>query len=72
VPVSWRRAARIAYVAGPYAACVVVLWRMASWEQAIQRWVAHGQRVFDAASNDLAVAATELHEDAVERGAAQN
>lgn len=69
---NWRKAARIAQTVGPYAACAVVLWRMASWEQAIQKWVLHGQRVFDAASDDLAAKATELHQDAVAHGASQN
>lgn len=67
-----KRALRVAREVGPYVACAVVLYRMASWEQAIARWVAHGQRVFDAASADLASKATELHEDAVSAGAAQN
>jgi hypothetical protein len=70
--VSWRRAARIAREVGPYVACGVVLWRMASWEQAMTKWVAYGQRVFDAAGEGIARAATELHEDAVAAGAAKN
>lgn len=67
-----RRALQLALVAGPYVACAVVLWRMASWEQAIAKWVEHGQRVFDAASADIAEKATELHSEAVEHGASQN
>lgn len=64
----WERAGLV----GAYVACAVVLWRMASWEQAIARWVKHGQAVFDRASGDLASAATDLHEEAVARDASSN
>jgi hypothetical protein len=67
-----RRWLLVARDVGPYVACAIVLWRMASWEQAITQWVQEGQRVFDAAGADLAAKATELHDDAVTRDATQN
>lgn len=69
---SWRRVGRIARELGPYVVSGVVLWRMAEWEQAMARFVAHGQRVFEAASANIAQAATELHEEAVQHGASKN
>lgn len=67
-----RDARRVAATVGPYALCLLVLWRMRWWEVKLTEFVRAGHRVMDAASADLAGAATELHEEAVTRGAQQN
>jgi hypothetical protein len=63
---------QLAREAGPYVACALVLWRMASWEQAMARFAKAHNAVVQAAGADLATAATKLHEDAVTHGAQQN
>lgn len=57
---------------GPYVACGLVLWRMATWEQAMARFAAAHNHAVQAASNDLAAKATELHQDQVTADARQN
>lgn len=67
-----RRALRVAWLLGPYVGVGVLAWRQVRLELDVVRFVAAGNRVMQAASADLAGKATELHEEAVTRGAQRN